>query len=574
MKNSEQQQEEKRTVAFTSECAIHNNDKVTNTLMLFIQRILQHRLFEEVTVFGIIFEEEKPVDKNGVAQFGGFYPLCKTFVVNLMAHWTDTLKEVVKPSCNMRADQILWFNLLITIIHELKHCSDLRECSDNIAKFEALEDHAQDWAYEALFQLAADGIDIEMPDMLDDPTFGEPMTSLYEEIMTGGEDWHKIQEGLINDGLILRAENVKFSTFRDYLKATDPQAERIWVEVLDQVEDCLEETASCEGAAISDLAEVATNAENIQIIPKAAMPAPGAEVVLDHPITPEPTTLVTEVPVVAGDAPADVIEEPIQPSNTEQAGDDMPEFLNPNEAPPAPAAAAASPAAAVVASPIGGTAAPGPVAAKTVQTAATNPALTVEPSTLSVPEQLAVMDQVYYRLYMNMFNKCGFQINSDRGFTSPMAILEPIFIGDIPGVEQLVISYDSYNAMGQVENHLPLYNKVADGRESIPDGHIKGSLTKNNEAPAYIIYVNVGGKLQKRSLRPQNCNKMKGDVLSAWAKDARDGICIGLVYKDVTPAEQQAGESIMYAKIITNPGQKTVITYKPFNDLLKWEVVV
>ena len=55
------------------------------------------------------------------------------------------------------------------------------------------------------------------------------------------------------------------------------------------------------------------------------------------------------------------------------------------------------------------------------------------------------MNALYYRLYCALFNKTGFNPgeDNDQGFLNPMGILDPVYIGDIPGIEELVISYDS-----------------------------------------------------------------------------------------------------------------------------------
>ena len=138
----------------------------------------------------------------------------------------------------------------------------------------------------------------------------------------------------------------------------------------------------------------------------------------------------------------------------------------------------------------------------------------------------AFMKDVYLRLYTHMFTKCGWQLQSDQGFTNPAGVLEGVKLDDLEkmhGVQNVVMEYKTVNAQGQ-----PITEKY--------QGFVRGTVfTKSNTfgLPAYVLFLNFNGMQLKRSLVPQNPAKRGPDgQYKATALEARQGHAIAWVMAD------------------------------------------
>lgn len=131
------------------------------------------------------------------------------------------------------------------------------------------------------------------------------------------------------------------------------------------------------------------------------------------------------------------------------------------------------------------------------------------------------------RLYSTIFNKCGRILNNDQPFENPGAVLDPISLADLiqqHNAQGLIVSYESLNELK---------------RRAFEDfvGHVRGIVfSKSNPygLPAYVLYLNLGGVVAKRSLVPQNPAKINTNsgMLSTTALEARSGSAIAWIMSD------------------------------------------
>ncbi len=127
-------------------------------------------------------------------------------------------------------------------------------------------------------------------------------------------------------------------------------------------------------------------------------------------------------------------------------------------------------------------------------------------------------EEVIRALFFHVMSKCGF--NSQGGYNNPTAVLEPVNIQHIENATELFSHMDTMDTNGVYSPNQPC------------NGFIKGLISKQ-KLPMYRIYMNIGGQLLKRTLIPQNPNKLDGnDALTKWAKEARQGYRIMMYLED------------------------------------------
>jgi len=158
----------------------------------------------------------------------------------------------------------------------------------------------------------------------------------------------------------------------------------------------------------------------------------------------------------------------------------------------------------------------------------------LEPHNIPVEQCKAISKAVLLRLYAHLFQKCGW--NGAGGFTNLRGVLEPVYIGDIPGANQLFHSYEV------IENKTMAEKRIVDT--------IQGHIMPKAGIPGYHLYLNIGGMKYKRAFLPQNSNKTKpnSSELTAWAARAKTGEMIAML------TEEGKGVRI---SIITPVGGKT-----------------
>ena len=121
------------------------------------------------------------------------------------------------------------------------------------------------------------------------------------------------------------------------------------------------------------------------------------------------------------------------------------------------------------------------------------------------------------RMFHQIYTKCGEQ---GGRFANPAAVLETLNVGDIPGIQDLIISTDRIDDMGVYKSQVPF------------DGTIRGLISRQG-LPYYRLWINTGAGVEKRTFIPQNPDKTKADgTLTAWANKVRMGNKIAMLLKD------------------------------------------
>lgn len=517
-----------------------------------IQQILS--LDKEADNFGvrsITFRSDgTPKDKLGIS-----YPLAGAIAINLLDIWDMCVEDMKDGKLHLSLQGHVWQQLLLTILHEVHHVDSCRdpemlELVETAA--DDLHQEAEAWAQDVIDDLAKE-FDIEPVSLAEMGFFGTKLMEVATELAAGEitEENKWLDRGLkmLEEGIIYHdeANEILIKSFREYRRGvSDPEGkDDSWgkaVSVIDLVvdgqtiggeekpePDVVELPANYDQSIEQDEAEEAI-VEQQMAFAAGAVGEEGGELVADE----DASTMAPED--IDNDAvAAAVVDQPLFGGdvNVAPAAPQGPLFgggvPSPNTAPTAPAGAFPSQAsgdtvelpqhiqqanAAMAAAAAG----PAPQAAARPQQYPVN---NVDPGKFK-----AFMKDVYMRLYTQCFKKCGWQLQSDQGFTNPAGILEAVKIDDLEklhGVKDVIMEYMTVNAQGQT-----ITEKCA--------GYVRGTVfTKSNQygLPAYVLFLNFNGMQMKRSLVPQNPAKRGNDgQYKATALEARQGHAIAWVMAD------------------------------------------
>jgi len=139
---------------------------------------------------------------------------------------------------------------------------------------------------------------------------------------------------------------------------------------------------------------------------------------------------------------------------------------------------------------------------------------------IPMDEMVASMQAIYLRLYQAIFDKC--QPNGAGKFGNPGGVLEQVSIADIPHANELIHSCETVNQIGQ-----PIRMNC--------NGQVKGTVFAKKGLAAFKLNLNVGGRIHKRTLVPQN-----PDTASKSAENARNGQKIAwIISGDYTDAQAE-----------------------------------
>lgn len=525
-------------LALTAGVSIHNAENVNGRFMEIMIGLLDY--VGDDFIYGIVFNTTNgPIGKNGKPVFSGYYAGVRSIVINLVQHFDQSLVTAKHPENPVSLSAVLWYNLITSLLHEMKHALDLSECADE-ATYQVTDEACeicQNWAHETLLKAAAGGhVDFSMPDMLHDDFFGPRLEVVLDDIIVAKEPevWQIKQRELFETGEVFNLEGHGTKCFMEYLQQLNG-GKYTWTTKV------VEEPIMSEPEPEVKLEDLSTAAESIVVEPTAQ---PLAAV----PLLPKPHTVVSEVPNVPEATPvmATVIQdgaETMAPGST--VVDSQVDLNFSNEGSPENDVDEED-----MSEPI--------------------PDYAVEPHGLAGAQCQQILAEVANRLHAHMYNKCGYQLNSDVAFVNPGAVCEPCYIGDIPGAVQLIVSYDTLNEHGGIMKHVPVFVSRDAGDLTLPLGHIKGITSKDGLLPAFVFYVNVDGRLEKRALRAQSPVKYEADgiTLKAWSRDLRAGTCISVLFRDVL---KESGLSPILAKVTTQGGQDTKVTLNPFKAEWKKE---
>jgi hypothetical protein len=474
---------------------VHGTHLISDKLVGIVNEIL--KLDRGGVNFGVHCVEFKD---NGMpaGKVGMSYIDSGSIAINLEEVWGGALSGLESGKVKLSMTGIVWHELVMTLLHETHHVFTMQDTGyREIAKEdpEAAEKEAETWAKDNMIEMSKT-LDIEPSPFAEMQFFNVKLMELMTTM--SDEEWIVRAKLMLEEGIMYYDgdNDITLTSFREYLRGIeDPdEKDKDWeqgVSVIDLIfsmdDGSVVKTAEVLPEPVVEAEVVEPNTTEEQL--KEVFTAPGA---------------IGEAKVVAGGmtpatgalfAPAPT-EEAVAASLAEEATDVV-------QLPEAVVAEQAQVAAAAVAQP-----------------ATMVPATSYEPHNLSVETIKAFLTDVYMRLYSNIYNKCGWQLNSDQGFTNPGAVLEPVSIADLiqlhnaPG---LIMEYDSLNATGNLK---PEECK----------GFIRGLVfTKSNNfgIPAYAIYLNLGGMRVKRSIISQNpAKKNAAGQLSPKALEARAGHAI------------------------------------------------
>ena len=131
----------------------------------------------------------------------------------------------------------------------------------------------------------------------------------------------------------------------------------------------------------------------------------------------------------------------------------------------------------------------------------------------------SIVESILHRAYTHLFNKCGYSVMANPAFDNNQkwAVLEPVYVGDLPDEDLVLIGHDIF------ENNLNRINVP------ITDGYIRGFVTKGGMLPCYTLYFNANGQEIKRVLLPTNPWKQKAGAYSKPALRAQQGAIIAWI---------------------------------------------
>jgi len=450
-------------------------------------------------------------DGNPAGKVGMAYVDAGAIAINLEEIWSSCLTALEEGQVKLSMTGIVWHELIKTVLHEVHHidsCRDPEMRKIMEEDVEGAELEAEELANGTIADLVKT-LDIEPSYLSEMPFFSVKLMELMTTM--GDEEWIVRAKLMLEEEVMYYDEDndITLTSFREYIRGiADPDSKD---DSFEQGVSVIDLIFKMDDGSVIKTAEVLPEPEKVvettteeQI--KEVFTAPGA-IGDDKTATPgaEQTVGMNET-AQALFAPAPT-EETVAANLAEEAPASE-QIIETVQLPDHIVAEQQQVAAAAVAAPV-----------------VAPPATSYEPNGLSDATIIAFAKDVYMRLYTNIFSKCGWQLNSDQGFTNPAAVLEPITIADLiqlHNAPNLIMEYDTLNAAG---NRQP--EKC--------EGYIRGTVfTKSNNhgIPAYCIYLNINGMRVKRSLIAQNPAKITNGQYSPKALEARAGHAIAWLFSE------------------------------------------
>lgn len=504
-------------------------------------KILQYILSLK-TDFGIKlieFKKEYVKDSEGEELLGCSYPETDSIVISLQKHVDNAYKVCFHDECDMSFSAYLWYNTLRTLLHEVYHIWSRNAADDKMEEIEGEEEMARDWAAETAISMAKT-ISIEPPSPEAQPFYREELLAFRELLdELDDKDTNLLnQRAMFDNGMVWSNDEMNIFTLKEFCRIAsndgdDPSwnSEEVNIRFVEKGTAEIPPTPDANAEKTEEVTPVAT-APKMAVFPKSTIVDSVLEML-------EKQRAATETLDLTQNELDDHDDEYIDPehsyaSGSAPAGDPIDALPTETKVSMAFGKLPSPPPSA----PIGKLPSPPPSAppgAATAPTPNTN-------SDLSMEETTQIVQTVFGRLYSHIFTKCGFQPNlqGEMEFSNPHAILDPVFINDIPNVEKVFKTMDTQDADGKWSPGTPI------------NGSIKGQVFKKSGLPGYVMYLNVGGQIMKRLLIPQNTK-----TGSRPAIDALNGACIAWVIDG-----NAATGSQWKAKLQTLPGQ--VIGMAPY----------
>jgi len=503
----------------------------------------------------IIFSPEQPVDQHGNPYFACYKPEAKLIALNLQQHFNGAVQLVKEVDGFMSLRGHIWYNMILSIFHELYHglfiATDAEKDMSSMAEIEAT---CNDMADEALTAIARE-YDIEPPAMGKEPFFGLRYMEFYIREIKDGKDSWCIRQDALHDGMNIHYDDERkeyIELFRSFIRYThgadsdhkdptwdqEPKPLMFLPETVPASEAVIDVQAEPVVAAQQAPAGVFHGAEADEVVEDFEDSLglhDNAYTVEDYDTLPaEAANFNTQV-LTAGASP--IVENTVTARSGEIqclkcwnvmtetmqfCGNCGTAFTTPTavaDAPPWPvdtpvqAVTAATAQHVIAAQPAGSITGHGGAPGQILPTNLPNHNLT--------PESFrTVVEQILFRLYAHLFNKCGYlggMSNPCFDANGKWGVLEGVSVADIVDADRVLYAHDF------------LGDNIHKTMVPITDGIIRGFCTKKGMLPAYTVYFNANGDCIKRVLLPQNSWKEKVGVLSAPALRAQQGAIIAWI---------------------------------------------
>lgn len=495
--------------------------------------------------------------------------------INLPETFKEAFETVMERD-NYSLYTLWWHNMLLNVLHEAVHCSQMA-CDDKPAAWlmdfmvdvdgfaGQVEKEAAKVA-DSLLVAIAKQYDIEPPAWGEEPFFARMALDTYSG--DDGKDQQAVQ--WMNDRVFVYAETegepTPICSFRDYLRAvSNGLDDEEWDATVEQVEEPQPEQPAATPEVVETPAAGPTGFGGDTA--SAAAPAPQEYVEIEQ--GPEAVEDSTEGVMFAGAsagafnmAPAE--EMPSIPTNAPApsvapAPAPTPGFGGQPVTPAATVTPSAPAAARTIITPdnpvsnaptVNASPAPTAPAAATAQT---EPALQqVTNHNLSRDHILKQWYSVAGKCVEHIFRYCQFSasqiapdLDDTEAYAAPDAVTKmPV---KLTGEEaQVVVAAACLDDMGRWHQMRPTN-----------DGQLFGMVTKKANIPMYKLYINFNGQLLCRTIIPQNVNKRYNGQLSKTAAQARAGHMIAFVYEGDDAVKQANPAISLKAKCVN--GQWSLI---------------
>jgi hypothetical protein len=523
--------EQKQQLTSTNVAGVHviGTNLVPPKLLSILEKAFENA---EHGLWTLVFSQVMSRGNDGEEQFSAYYQVGHTAEVNLMFHFADAAEAICKDECDMSIEAYIWYNLLISCLHELRHSymnviEGINIVNLSLEAQKELCDSCQEWAKTKVLQMAK-FIDIEPPEdlgMIIQPSIAEFKQELLALEPADTQPWIAKHKQMAETGAIYIGADYTFNTFREYCRFQMNDGDEAW-------------TVDIE-TAVANATEAAG--------PPTDSPAP-------------PVTTDTQD---SGYAPGD--------EDLAAMGDET-VYPEPEDGNPSGPSGPSSP-----------TYAGGPEVHAPEYDAQTNwdEPLSVPQSSNAQPANIPnlampAIEECVYRVFMrlagHMLRKCLYQPQGGT-FANPHGVMDGVFIGDIPNAQAIFHSMDCIGADGQMISNVKIF-EVDSRLPNRPVGWVQGRIFTPN-LPGYWLHLNVNGQLHKRTIIPQNA--LKNPTTSKWAQQMASGRFIVLVYRDLTEQEQAMNNAAVAMnqkkpingikfKIEVAPGTRPVYTVDPFGN--------
>jgi len=513
---------------------IANSHKIGDKLLGLLTWLIGKE--DDHGVLSIVFTDEYPKTAEGENVLSRFHADSRSIVVNLLGHFEMAQEKVKESNCYMGFWAYLWQQVVRSIYHEIKHAEDYSD-ADSIYDIDEmnpdLEARAEEYAKDMLYELAK-VVDVEPPPIEEFPYYSEMVMAELERIVNIDDPSapEEIQQICFAENLVYYRPGVgvgpalKITTLREYFKELAGDDDARWEAPVPTMKAMVEEQEPVKAPVVpvplatTDAPEVWKAHMDTQLAAEdTPLPYLGVEGDEGCPFNPfeDEDVVVVDEPALHGmsQETIDTVREmstfakevSVQQLPPKQESKLVFDDAKPKKAAPTTVFPVPTTPETFVNTFGASSGAPAP-----------QPVKQLEPHSLTIEQQKAILQAVLTRLYVHIFSKCGFAPGSDSGFTNAAGVIEPVYIGDIPGASDL------FHSMDTVEDKTLSEKRITDT--------IVGRVLPKSGLPGYHLYLNIRGMKAKRSFIPQNPNKMNNGVLSKWAEKARAGHCIAMLTQE------------------------------------------